>query len=459
MKNIFPLVCAVALTQLVLAAGVHARSNVLSGGLSTSYDYSDRQYSSAAGETFRSGDSDKQSFGLTPSLQYVSLSPRDRFEVSLAPTVKYDLEDSETDLDGLLTLAAERSLTSKWSIEGTNTLLRTDYYNNSTAGEFAEPQVQEDPTPDPQLSADLGRTRYLQNTFDVATDYRYRPDSQLHFGFNWIVLRYDDTQLVNEDYDRYSLELGNEHRYTSRWKTSANVSYVVGDYEADSLENFSNDLQEYHLLLNVENNSIDRHPLTLSYNYLGTEYDSELLPDSEAHSLRLNWRYDISPLLYTNVGLGPSYQETDGQDGNWGTNGIAEIHYTQMHSTYSAVVENGYQTNNFSGTGERGIVEFWDVGLNYTQALSRYLTWDARLGYHHEDRDTAVVVLEDGETLDGNQEDQYIAGVGLSYIFLKDYSLRCGYTFITQDSDMQGSDYDDHRILVSLSWNRELKRW
>ncbi len=61
--------------------------------------------------------------------------------------------------------------------------------------------------------------------------------------------------------------------------------------------------------------------------------------------------------------------------------------------------------------------------------------------------------------LDKYHDDLYIAGTGLSYTFLQFYTASVDYTFTKLDSDRAGDDYDDHRVLLTLSWQKELFHW
>ncbi len=456
-KILIPLIPlgALVIGPFVLTQPGMARTNSLTGGMTLSYDYYDREETDTVGIAESAvSDDDYSRLVLTPLLRYISSGPRDTVELSAAPSLRYDLDDSETEWDGDLFLGADRYLSEQWQIRGSNRFVRSDYSSDDFIfSEDADEDPQESET-EPELSSDLGRTRYWRNTLDLASEYRYSEDSLALVGFNWSVLRNDDDDRQSDDYDRYAVTLRDEHRFDIRWRSVVEFSAVRGEFETAETDAVSEDLWEYYLQLSMENNSIEHNPLFLDYNYIGTEYDESLQGDGQAHQLRLSWRHDASPQLYTIIGGGPSYLKTEGLDDSWGYNGVAEVNYLLERGSYRLALEKGYTADSFSGTEERGFVDFWDVGFSFTRLLTEHLTLDGRLGYRWEERTDFLL-----DEFEENQEDRYRAGLGLGYTFSRYYSARVSYSFVSQDSDRPGDDYDDHRVLLSLSWERELLRW
>jgi len=53
----------------------------------------------------------------------------------------------------------------------------------------------------------------------------------------------------------------------------------------------------------------------------------------------------------------------------------------------------------------------------------------------------------------------YEAGTSLKYSFLQWYTASLKYTFRQQDSEEVNDSYDEHRVFLSLSVEKELLRW
>lgn len=441
-----------------------ARVNSLTGGLSTGLDLDYRSYDNR--------DDDSRSIVISPLVQFRSLSERDSFELRAVPGLRYDLIDSETDWDASLGVAADRFMTQFWQLGISNEYVRSNSYDTDT-GVLIDPAVPPQDVPSttsPELSSDRGRSLYWRNSLSLFSSYFYREDSLIRLDSSYTALRNEDTSFGgDEDYDRYTVGLRNEHRYNAKWKTSADLLFVRGDFEPTdpavgsipTVAPLSEDLDEYHLSLVLENNSIVRNPLSVSYSYLGTKYDEVLQDDSDIHQMRVSWRRDISPRMYTNLGAGPTYVKTEEQDDTWGGNGIAEVNYAVEHGFFNFLVEKTYDVDNFSGTSESGVVDLWETRFSGSYQLQSDLTLSGRLSYAYEDREELMAISGGGGTtqLEKYHNDRYSAGVGLNYNFWQFYTARVDYTFTTLNSDRIGDDYDDHRILLTLSWKKELFHW
>lgn len=501
-KNNMVLAATGILLLSIPSAGL-ARSNVVTLGLATALDYSDREYDlvddpeTEIDERLTAVDDDFKQFLLIPSMLFQSSSPRDNLELELVPALTYDLDEEETDWNGTVRLAADRFINRDWQVGIENTYLRTDYYrtpneplesiNQAAANAPALPSA-------PELSPDIGRQIYDRNALNLYSDYTYRPDSLLRVGFNYVILRYDEEIDRDQDYDRYELLFLNNHRFNPVWSTSLDFRYVVGDFEETELagidgivggvvpegeavtdiDSLSEDLKEYRLLARVDNEAINQNLLYAQYQYIGLKYDETLRNDSDIHQMRFNWRRDYSSRFYTIAGIGPSYVDTENRDSEWDANGIVEANYLFERGALNFSAENRLDVESFDGTRDDGPADIWDVGLAFDYRLTRNLIMLGRLSYIHEERTDAFAALETilgsanpqdtlaGATIEELEEydrDRYIAGISLEYAFMRDYTARLDYDYIDQESDLIGDTYDEHRVILTLSWQKDIFRW
>lgn len=475
-----------ALVLILLPTTPFARTNKMTTGLSTSYDYDDRQSepvtsdpatNPVTGKEANTSDNNYSRLAAQPLLDFSSDSQEDHFKLRVAPSIKYDLLGNQTDWDNDLFLSAERSLTKAWQLNASSAFLRSDYHDPLSGG-TVDSGNQNMPSSTPGLSSDPGRTRYWRNTLTVGSKYLYDQQSLVDLGADFIMLRNDESEFINsyKDYDRYAFHLNNEHRFNTIWKTIADLSLVRGNYYAApnavtadvatglTRDNLSNDLNEYHLLATIENNCFRQNKLLLNYNYIGTRYDEALRNNGEIHQSQLSWRREFSQRLSTTIGAGPSYEKTEGQDGNWGENGIAEIDYLIKHGSFKFAVEKRYDVDNFSGTDARGFIDYWDTHFLFNYQVFDHLTLDGRIAYRSEERKDPVAAGSSNLISNDSAPAEYhknlvTSGLGLHYTFLQYYSAGLNYTFTRQNSDRIGDGYDDHRLLFSLSWKQEWLRW
>ncbi len=450
-----------ALTVLAMMsypAGSYARVNSLVGGLSTGYDYSP---SSDEGDN----DNDRyESVFLSPLLLFTSSSEVDNFTLQASPSVKYSLEDYNWDWDSNVRVSADRFFTKDWQMGISNHYLVSDYFESGddTSSNPANPSEEVVAPSDPDLSGDRGRQRYWRNTLGLFNNYVYREDSSVRLDLGYVVLRNDgSSNNDNEEYDRYLASLRNEHRYNAIWSSIADFQFVYGDFkDNNNSDELSDDLEEYRLLLGLDNESILHNPISLTFDYIGARYDESEQDDDDIYQMRLTWRRDYSPRLYTRLGAGPSYSKVEGQDGEWGGNGIAELHYEALeHGFFNLRGEKIYSVDNFSGSDESGQVDTWAATLSAGYQLHQDINWSGRFTYRYEDREELDPRPGDPNNTDSYNDDVYIAGTGLRYSFSQFYTASVDYTWTKRDSDYPGNDYEDQRVVLTLSWQQELLKW
>ncbi len=471
--------CTLGALLLLIPTTTFARTNILTAGLSTSYDYDQRQDETLTVDsqavtgvaTANSRDDDYSRLVVRPLLRFNSNSPDDQFELRAAPAIRYDLIDAESDWDADLSLSYARSITREWRLRAGNAFIRSDSYDPQAQNTVDSGNPERQNTL-PELATNRGRIQYWRNTSNVTSEYLYRQDSLVSLGLDYTVLRNDESEVgTSEDYDRTALNVTHNHRFEPFWTSGVNMSFVRGDYdntidtttatqaETGLTEDVrSSDLWEYHLLASLANTSFQRHNLSLNYTYSGTKYDDELQNDGDIHQLQLTWRHEYSQQITTTLGAGPSYAKSEGQDATWGGNGIAAIDYRLEHSAFALAVEKGYEVDNFSGTDQRGNVDFWNIRFNVSYQLLDSVSLTGLMEYRHENREDpagtpAATILSE------YTNEQFTAGGGLTYSFMRYYSAALNYTFNRYDSERIGEDYDEHRLLLTLSWEQEWLRW
>jgi hypothetical protein len=446
------------LLMMSFPTGSFARVNSVIGGLSTGYDYSP--------DSDRGKNNKYENVFLSPLIRFSSTSEKDSFRLEASPSLKYDLEQYNWDWDSNLRVAADRFVTKDWKLGISNHYLVSDYFESGTdtSTNPANPSEEVIAPEDPELSSDSGRQRYWRNTLDLFSNYVYREDSFFRLNLGYVVLRNDgNSDSDYDEYDRYSATLRNGHRYNVIWSSVADFQFVVGDFKNNNSPNeLSDDVKEYRLLLALDNESIIHNPIRLSFDYIGARYDESEQDDSDIFQSRLTWRRDYSPRLYTRLGAGPSYSKIEGQNGEWGGNGIAELHYDVVERGFlNLKVEKNYNVENFSGSNENqsGVVDTWATTLAGGYQLQEDLNWSGRFTYRYEDREELSPRPGDSNNTKNYHYDVYIAGTGLRYSFLQFYAASVDYTWTKQDSDRDGDNYNDHRVVLTLSWQQELFHW
>lgn len=476
------LVLIFSLFLLNLTVGVTmARQNILIGGLTVSTDYYKRSSDSSSTRQTTSQDTQNlRKIKIAPLFIFSSKTGRDSIEVSVVPSLSYDFETKEYDtLDQNFSLDAYRYITRHWQVGASNTFVRSDdptlvTYNQDT------------------LTQDYGRRRYWTNQAELYTSYEYGRERNWRLGYQLDYLRNDDTGPGGyEDHDRHDLNFELNHRFNTFWSFSLNSHYIRGLFDppdddilnalpADSVasqpitipDDF-NDITEYRAIATVTSTTSASKSQFLTYSYVGSRFDAALRDNSDLHELTLGGQYQLTPRTNIGFGCGPSYEKTESFSGRWGANGHIDHSYAFKKGSIKTTVEKGYDQQNFSGTSERGIIEFWRINSTMDYSFTAKLTGNISLSYRDTNQEDLVFGIREGidsgvapefenredfRELSAYNQETYTGKAGLSYIFWTWYTARIDYTYSRHYSERY-SDYKEHRLFSSISVKKEILRW
>lgn len=467
---------------LPLAQGIK-----MSGGLTTSYERYDRWYEKEGGnEQVGEGRGEVATtapvvaltekynrFRISPMIVLASVSAREELSIQYTPSFRYDYETYNHDVDHDLSARIKQSITSKWLLRLNERFLLTDKSSDQATTGTADTV---------NLSDTTKRRKYWTNNLGVVSEYGYWQDSLFSLGYTFGNLRNFDVESDSdfEDYDRHSGSASVGHRFDAIWKLTVSSSYVRGLYDNTSLKdtadadaaNLNQDLSEYRAATVLESRFIEHNPLSLAYNYLGVDYDAAERQNQALHDMTLGWQWEISKFFSMNLGAGPSYQESAGQDGTWGYNANAKLKYALERGSVEASANRGYDVQNFTGTGENGRREFWQSRLAFNYEMLQDLSLKMFTQYRYEDQEDITgqtVMSTDSET--ATEDDQIViekdtfnrkrfgAGTSFGYLFSRWYTVNLSYDCLFQDSEKVHDTYDEHRLVLSLSMKKDLLSW
>jgi len=492
----------------LLLAGQPAHAGVtVNGGLSTGVELYDRTYTGDRedaetadhpAETATDDDEDDyQRFVVQPLIGIDRVTERGSINLTYQPGFYYDFLNEENDLRQQASLAIERKIARNWKLSVTDSFLQADDAEEvETVNPAAEPAAEREPADSAEAesadggstSEDRGRRKYVSNTVNLLSEWEYRDDSRFLVGYGYGILRNDeeDDRQQYEDYDRHDVSVQLAHRLSQQWKVNLMGQYVRGLFEEPAADDAaavveddaavtaepSNDISEYHAETGAEYSGIAHHPLRLSYGYSLYDYDDEAEGDSRVHDLTLGWQWQYSPHLTFSLAAGPSYAETDGEDDTWGGNGEAGIDYAMEHGRFNFTLAKGLERQNFTGeTDNNGLVDYWDGRASYSWRLLESTTLSVFAGYRYEDEDQPVenaspaAVATDTATADEEAvletvNTQYIsAGCAVTYSFWQWYALNLSYRYGNQTSDNIEDEYDEHTVMLRLSFTRDIFQW
>ena len=453
-------ICSGVITLLVLGvvALSEARVNSLTGGVDVGLDIDRRTNRGAA-----SGQSnDYNTVFTTPSFSFTSSDIKDGINFRYAPSFRYDLNGKGTNVDQNLNLSVQRLLTKVWQIRISELYVNADDSSlTSTPPSTANnPQTPTNTTTD-QISNELGRRRFSTNNASLTSDYTYLQDSVVSLGYTYSLLRNDGAGTLGfQDYDKHSGLLSVSYRFNPEWKTTVGGQYVRGLYETQSTPTLGaqSDLSEYHGDMSLESVVFSKNILSLSYGYVGTRYDDPTRKDSDIHNTTVGWKREISPHLNADIGAGPSYVKTDGQDATWGYNAHANVNYMIEHGRFGIGVAKTYSQDNFTGTSTGGTIDSWTAKGDFNYQLYEKLSTGVFASYADQNRQNAVVGTSHSTI--SYKEKVSSTGINMNYSFWRWYTLSIGYTFSRQEAESTlVNSFDDNRVYMTIGAQKELFRW
>lgn len=471
----------VTVSPIILSKAGQTRDLKIATGLDIGYEFYERKYDSEYGgeltnqsavvtmteDLTLSSDDRYSRFRISPMIDIDSITARDAARFQYTPGFRYDIDTYDHDIDHKLRASFSRYLTQNWHLSLTEHFVLSDIVEDSST----------DGTTDvSELSDNDGRRLYLTNDLSVSTSYTYWEDSSLTFTYTFALLEdVDDDEFSNgyNDYDRHTFLFSAGHRFDSRWRLSFSTGYVRGLYYDNDLQTTeqeqsitTNDLEEFRIASTLYANLIEYHPLSLTYNFYGVDYDDPVRRSNAINNLTLGWQWNFSKDVTLSLGGGPSYTKTDGQDGDLGYNANLGIRYNFKNGNIRLSGIRGYDRQNFSGTDENGLQEYWQTRVDVRYRVWENVSFSTYASYRYEDQED--ITGADFTAGDENYPEYQFsffnreisrAGASLSYYFRQWYNLSISYNFTHQNSERSDDSYEEHRFLIALNFEKDLFKW
>ena len=246
-----------------------------------------------------------------------------------------------------------------------------------------------------------------------------------------------------------------------------------------ALEELNDDLEEYHgrFRLNYDWRASDL--FFGEYSYSATNYESQLNEDAAIHRFTGGWEHDFTSRLRMTLSAGPTFITYDESDNDTGYNAAAGLVWNLNQSSLTATTAYDYDFENFDGR-RSGLSKIWRSQLGYSYNFTPNLQTRLTTGYERADREeprdvqvinaieTAVAEPAATDSMDiapveepdnfQYTEETWDAGLSVSYTFQRRYTVSVSYRYADYQSDYD-LDYDEHRVLLSLSATSEIFRW
>jgi len=468
-----------------------ARVTVISGSLGTGVNVRDRSYDQ--GQSGNSNDNQQKIF-ISPTITMSSQGVYDLISFQYTPSLNYDFVDDKNSVDHALNFNAQRMLTSRWTMSLTDNYVFSDdpeassstsMYsesesnpsNDTTDSESNSSNGTTDSISQDTLSRDQFGSKYWTNSASIRTSYALFEKTSLSGGYTYSVLRNDSSGNNGNDaydeYDKHAFFTNLNHGFNAFWRTNLGLNYTRGLYDqppTDSTLSTSStpDLNQYGLNFGLDYVQSVRDYYPFQYIFSETQYDGDTRNNTQSQEWSIGWNHSFDPQTNFSIGGGPSYVKTEGLNGQWGYNAYFTLSKHYEHATCSLELSKRYETNNFSGTQDSGLTDTYNAQANLAYQSTKDLGFDVFGRYSKESQidpqgqyyDAVTGIATETTTGDKTYDkDIYEAGVGVNYAFGRWYTASLKYSYYVSDGQLDSDQYDEHRIILSISASKELWRW
>jgi len=373
---------------------------------------------------------------LSPSLTVTSKGMRDSLDLSYTPSFVYYHRGEDSNFDHRLSLAANRSLSDKAQISVRDSFEKTD---DSTYGR----DETLDTSDRVNLTENRRRYRYWTNFFDIKNDWQYAQNSLLSLGYSYSVF---DTTGPSSDYQRHTPRISISHEINHQWTIGAGYTFTKGDFDEadDSNQHSTNGRLTYRLSTHTSLYGQGEYSKTIydgDFNGAKIDYQTSGGLIGFSRQLDQNTAFDIA-------GGYSSLERDRGADFD-GFNSSLSFTRQLEKGTFTLSGASGFDDQQFNGEND-GLSKFWTAKSTLRYQLNERLF-------------TAIYALfrndKYKEQVPERKEDAYEAGASLNCSFARYYTAGIRYVFHKRDSNINGADYDDHRLYLTLSAANELWRW
>ncbi len=457
-----------------------ARQAALSGTVSSGIDFWTREYKNFSSQTQQT-ETDKQYWFVNPALSYISQSKTNTIYLQYQPSFKYNTVSDQTNLDHSALFDSNFALAKTWSFSVKDQFILTDNPTQATENDTESSLTQEPVSADTdndELSQDQGRKRFWNNIAKLETSYLYAKNSQITLGYHYNALRYVeinntvDTSAI--DHDKHDLFSSGEHRLNQRWKQTFSLHYIKGTYfdrfNPETSINENENFTQHQLNTQLHFTPDKRRQWSLKYSMEDTRHNNEQNKNTFINNIGGAWRFSFSPLDNCSVSGGLSHADTEGQETTWDYNAALKLSKKFQHGKLDILFSKQYDTQNFTGSDNNGLVDDYNARIQYSHKISPQLSLSVNGVYNYQKNLFSQTEQQQNENIlssPQNENDKNITnyrkrheiGTQVKYKIHKKLIASIQYIYSNQTGDIDDDSYIDHQLVLQFTWAGNLNRW
>lgn len=414
----------IGLALFFRASVVQAEQNVFSAGVTLRQDYDsniDRTYQDSRSEW---------TTAVSPTFKVTSKSPGNSLDFRYAPSVVYSHLTERKRLDHRLAAKFENAFGER---------LRSSFSDSFVKAE--DPSTDDEDEDGIALSDSRGRNRYWANNFNAGLQYEYGRESFLNLSYQHRIL--DNTGVGREDFVKNTPGFSVIHRFSPQWQTRLDYAFTDGNFDqTDDLRQNTGDL-----FLNYSQTPTTK--LFGHYGYAETNYDG-LQDDYAKQNISLGWTRQQSPTLELAIEGGWVFLNREHQAGEDSSYYALSLNQKTERGAIRFTAKGGIDEQQFNGAADEGVSRYWSLNAVADRDLSKDIRAAIQCSYRQDTYlDQAV-----------EQEKRKLqAEASLSHSFWRWYMVSLKYIYSRQEADVLTDRYDDNRLILEFSFNKDYFRW
>ncbi len=322
----------------------------------------------------------------------------------------------------------------------------------------ADPDAFVDPT------TRQGRDKWWRNNLTARVDHQFGADKSVFAEYRNRILRNDNNEQY-EDSDVNTGFAGFTYFWGPKWGTTIEGTFSRRTYEEladfDGIPSSDSDLWGGRAqLIRRFSRTTDGY---LEYTYGNLKYTSGNLISTvpgfgqptivvnenyQTHDVRVGANYEIAEDILLTINVGWAFKLNDITSNQDGAVGDLVLRKNLKRGGVRVEAGAGYDFGNFNATAQSyGFTRYYRGGVTGDWEIFRRLIGDIYGAYRHN---------KYIDTIPERDEDRFLAGAGLTWQPFRWGSIRLGYAFRKNTSEVDANEYTENRILLNLSLATEL---
>ncbi|MEN8258471.1 MAG: outer membrane beta-barrel protein [Thermodesulfobacteriota bacterium] len=406
----------------MLISGAEAGETVLSGGATMQQNYDSNIHRTDRNRV------NEWTTAFSPNIAIDSTGQYHSLFLKYSPSVVYShLTDNER-WDHFLTTGLNKELGERLSFSVRDTFVRAeDPYSDEESGI--------------ELSDSRGRNRYWTNNVTASLGYEYARESSITFSYLNMIL--DNDERLDDDYVKHRPGISIKQRFSSHWQAEADYFFTKGNFEEDDdLENHAGDLYIYYLPTTFSKFFVHGGYTTNQYQGISNDYDIS--------RASIGFEHQLSSSSDVRLEGGGSFLNRDVRDDKEAFYFTVAANKKFQHGFLSLNGEGGIDEQQFDGTSELDVSRYWLISSAFNYSLTSSLVAGTTFSYREDTY---------WERTPEEKEELVKAEASLSYTFWRWYTATARYVYSMRDADVSTRCYDDNRVFLELTYNKDFFHW